>query len=43
MQQFTVLSASCMDSLLDYLDWLMGWATRDNPEDIDTLCVFISQ
>ena len=43
MDQLAVLSASCMASVLDYLDWLIGWATRDNPEDIDTLCAFISQ
>jgi hypothetical protein len=43
MHQLAVPSAAYMARVLEYSDWLIGWATRDDPEDIDTLCAFISQ
>ena len=43
VHQLAMPSASYMARLLEYSDGLIGWATRDNPEDIGTLCAFISQ
>jgi hypothetical protein len=43
MHQLVVPSAAYIARVLEYSDWLIGWATHDHPEVIDTPCAFISQ